>query len=244
MSDNPERPKAAEGTAPAPPPQLVLDLPHRAALGAADFLVGPANRAAVAMIDQWPDWPAQSLLLVGPAGSGKSHLVNVWRERSGGVTVPAHALAEAAVEPLSRERAIAIEDIDRLADNEGSRQAAERVAFHLLNLAREQRTSVLVTSRVAPGDIDSALPDLRSRVRALPFVEVAAPDDALISGLLVKLFDDRQLKIEPAVVTYLVRHMERTMAAAHRIVADLDARALATKRRVTRTLAAEVLGEK
>lgn len=231
---------AHPGGQPAVPPQLVLDLPHHTALGRRDFLIGPPNRAAVDLVDQWPNWPSPAVLLVGPAGSGKSHLVTIWRERTGAVVLPAAALREHLVAPLAAARAIAIEDVDRLGTDAAAAES-ERIVFHLLNLAREQRTTVLVTSRLQAGAFDPMLPDLRSRLRALPFAALDAPDDALLSGLLVKLFNDRQIKVEPAVITYLVRHMERTMAAAHTLVAEIDARALAAKRAVTRALAAEVL---
>lgn len=248
MADDPEPDETAAGPPAGPQParqpvQLVLDLPHRTALGASDFLVGPSNAQAVEAIDRWPDWPTHALLLVGPAGAGKSHLVNVWRERSCGTIARARDLDDAAVAALARERALAIEDIDRCAAAPPGEATVERILFHLLNLTREQATSVLLTSRLPPGEIEARLPDLRSRLRAMPFVTLDPPDDALLSGLLVKLFSDRQLRIEPSVITFLLRHMERTTAMAYRVVSAVDERALATRRRVSRTLVSEVLAD-
>lgn len=224
------------------PPQMVLDLPHEARLGADDFLTGQPNDVAFRLVTAWPDWPGPALLLTGPQGAGKSHLATIWRRQAGADVIAAAALVDTEIDRLASLTALAIEDIDRLGDDPARRASAERAAFHVLNLAREQRLAVLVTSRVPPGEIEAALPDLRSRLRALPFAEVRAPDDQMLAALLVKLFADRQLKVDPSVITYLVRHMERSAAEAHGIVAELDARALATKRPVTRVLAAEVLG--
>lgn len=216
------------------PRQLVLDLGHRTALGAEDFLVGNSNAAAVALIDRWPDWAAPSALVVGPRLSGKTHLAHVWQARSGAGIVTAADLSEADVGRLEATGALVIEDVDR---GIGS----ERAMFHLLNLAREHGWSVLVTSSMAAGDLSIGLPDLRSRLRASVMVEIARPDDGLLGAVLVKHFADRQLLVEPQVIAWLVGNMERTMAAAAGVVADIDRLALARRRKVTRALAAEAL---
>lgn len=216
------------------PEQLTLELPHRAAHGAEDFLVSGCNEAAVLAIDRWPDWPHPAMAVAGPPGSGKSHLVNVWRTRSGALVLPAGDLREDSASRFGTHRAIAIEDIDRgIAD--------EQALFHILNMATEQRLSVLLTSRRAPGELAITLPDLRSRLRAMPVLSIASPDEALLRALLVKLFADRQLVVEPHVVSYLALRIERSTEAAQRTVAEVDRLALASRRRVTRALVAEVL---
>jgi chromosomal replication initiation ATPase DnaA len=219
----------------ASPRQLVLDLAHRSALGAEDFLVSRSNAAAVDLVDRWPAWPHWAALVAGPAGSGKTHLANVWQLRSGAEALPAIGLSEAAVAELSGRSALAVEDLDRGIGE-------ERVLFHLLNLAREHRLSILLTSRLPAGELHVALPDLRSRLRALPLVHIETPDEALLQAVLVKLFADRQLDVEPHVVSFIVRRMERSMAAATHIVAEVDRLALALRRKVTRAIAAAALG--
>jgi chromosomal replication initiation ATPase DnaA len=218
----------------AGPEQLVFNLPFRSATGAEDFLVSRSNEAAVAAIDAWPDWAQRVLAVVGPAGAGKSHLADLWRTRAGAGRLAGSELTEAAVEQAAAAGALAIEDIDRgLSD--------ERVLFHLLNLARETRLFLLLTTRLAPGEIAIGLADLRSRLRALPLVRIEPPDEALLRALLVKLFADRQIAIEPHVVAYLALHMERSAEAARSVVAEVDRLALRAHRRVTRALAAEAL---
>jgi chromosomal replication initiation ATPase DnaA len=186
------------------------------------------------MIDRWPHWPHPASLVAGPLGSGKSHLANVWRLRSGADVISAGALDDAAVAALPDGGALVVEDPDRgIAD--------EKALFHLLNRARESKLAVLITSRVPPGEQEFRVPDLRSRLRALPLVEVQPPDEVLLKAVLVKLFSDRQLNVEPPVIDYLSLRMERSMAAANRIVAAVDGLALAKHRKVTRPLAAEAL---
>jgi chromosomal replication initiation ATPase DnaA len=214
--------------------QLVLDLAHRSALDLEDFLVSGSNAAAVDLIDRWPDWPHWAATVVGPEGSGKTHLAHVWRSRTGAGAVTGSGLTEAAVAELEARGAMVVEDLDRGI-------ASERVLFHMLNVARDRKLSLLLTSRTSSAELAVALPDLASRLKAAPQVHIEAPDEALLKSVLVKLFADRQLVVEPHVVTHIALHMERSMAAANRIVAAADRIALTLQRRVTRAVAAEAL---
>lgn len=221
---------------PPKPEQLVLELPLRQARAAEDFLVSRSNAQAVAIVDAWPQWPGPAVLIVGPEGSGKSHLAHVWQEASQAAIVSAETLGEDAVAALEQAHALVIEDVDRAI-------ASETVAFHLLNLAREKGYAILVTSRRPAGELTIALPDLRSRLRALPVYAIEAPDDGLLKGVLVKLFADRQLAVEPHIINYLALHMSRSMEQAAAVVAAIDRRSLAMQRKVTRAIAAEALAE-
>lgn len=216
------------------PRQLVLDLGHRTALGVEDFLVGQSNAAAVALIDRWPGWPGPVALVVGPGHSGKSHLAHVWQHRTGAAIVPAAGLDEAAIGNLSASGSLIVEDIDK-------GLASEELLFHLCNLAREDGASLLLTSTRPAGDLDIGLPDLRSRLRAAVMVAIEAPDDGLLGAVLVKHFADRQLAVDPQLICWLIGNIERTMAAAAGVVAAIDHLALASRRKVTRTLAAEAI---
>ncbi len=217
--------------------QLPLVLGHRQALGREDFLVADCNAAAVAWIDRWPDWPGGGLAIHGPAGSGKSHLAEVWRARSGAVRITAQALAVA--EPprlLGGARACVIDGL-----HDGAVRLDERRLLHLYNLLREGGGHLLLAATSAPARWPVALPDLKSRLGALPAVEIGSPDDTLLAAVLVKLFADRQLSVGTEVVAYLAPRMERSFAAARRIVEALDREALAAQRRVALPLAREVL---
>lgn len=210
---------------------LPLDLPP--ALGRDDFIVGAANRNALALIEAWPDWPSPVVALSGPAGSGKSHLVAIWQGIAGGRAIAASALTEAVVDDLAASGAVAVEDIDR-----GSHDDA--VLFHLLNRARERGASVLLTAR-SPIAGAGELPDLVSRLRAAHPLALAAPDEALLAQVLVKLFADRQLSVGGSLIDYILPRIERSFAAAATLVRKLDRAALATGRPVTRQLAARIL---
>jgi chromosomal replication initiation ATPase DnaA len=218
----------------ATPSQLVLDLAHHPALEAEDFLVSRSNQAAADFVDRWPDWPNASAVVVGPARAGKTHLANVWRLKSGASRRDARGICEADMIRLTG--ALLIEDLHAGIGD-------ERVLFHLINLTREERMSLLITSRVPPAELPVALPDLRSRLRALPLVAIDPPDEALLKAVLVKHFADRQLAVEPHVIGYIALHMEQSMEGAARVVAEIDTAALSARRRVTRPLVQQVLAQ-
>lgn len=218
--------------------QLPLDLGHRPALGREDFLVADCNAAAVAWIDRWPDWPGGGLALHGPAGCGKTHLAEVWRRESGAIRIDAVTLGKA--EPPQLIGAAAACVIDGLYDNPRLRPDENRL-LHLYNLLRERGGHLLLAARAAPARWPVRLPDLRSRLGALPAVEIGPPDDTLLAAVLVKLCADRQLVVGAEVIAYLARRMERSFEAARGLVAALDREALAARRRISLPLAREVL---
>jgi chromosomal replication initiation ATPase DnaA len=217
-----------------PPRQLALALPHQESLTRDDFLEGPANAAGLALIDRWPDWPNRIMLLVGPQGSGKSHLAAIWAELSGARATAAHALTAETVPAQLATGALVVEDL-RPGDFD------ERAMFHLMNLARQDEAFVLMTARIAPSAFEVELRDLRSRLRAVPTVNLLPPDDLLFRGLIVKFCADRQMTVDEQVVSYLTTRIERSYDAARQAVALLDTEALRLGRPVTRALAAELL---
>ncbi len=216
------------------PVQLVFDLPVREAFDRDDFFVSPSNEHAVQMIDLWPDWPSKTLFIVGPAGCGKSHLAEVWRSRSGAQIHLAAEITASGLPDLEAGSCHVIEDIDR-------GQLDETALFHLLNLGKEYDLDLMITAKSLPGTWDIKLPDLRSRLRSIPYVSIEPPDDLLLRATLVKLFSDRQLEISPEIVNYLALHIDRTMSAVREAVEKLDRTALAKKRRITRNLVREIL---
>ncbi len=216
------------------PRQLAFALPHAESFSHDNFLEGPANAAALSLIDSWPEWPNRIMLLVGSEGCGKSHLATIWAEAAGARTISAHALTAVAVPGALATGALVVEDLNPQAFD-------ERALFHLMNLAREDGAFVLITARVPPVGFEIELRDLRSRLRAVPVVTLMPPDDQLFRALIVKFCTDRQMNVDEAVVSFLATRIERSFAAARQAVEHLDAEALRLGRPVTRALAAELL---
>lgn len=215
------------------PRQLVLALDHAVSYARDDYLAGPSNAAALALIERWPDWPNPVMVLAGPEGAGKSHLAAIWAEAAGARVLAANLLNEEALPTALVTGALVLEDLE--ADG-----LDERALFHLLNLAREEGAYVLITARAAPSGFKVAIRDLASRLRALPSVTLAAPDDALLRLVMVKLAADRQIALDLAVVNYVANRIERSFAAARAAVLALDEEAMRRHRPITRALAAEL----
>jgi chromosomal replication initiation ATPase DnaA len=188
------------------------------------------------LIESWPDWPSRAVVLVGPEGSGKSHLAAIWAAEGGARFLAARALATTSLPAALATGALVLEDAAEAAFD-------ERALFHLLNLAREEQAFLLLTARTPPAGWTLAIRDLASRLKALPVVAMSAPDDALLRALLVKLFADRQLNVDESLIGYVATRIERSFAAARAVVARLDQEAMQLKRPLTRVLAAELLRE-
>ncbi len=215
------------------PRQLVLALNHAESFAREDFLLGPSNMTALALIERWPDWPDQIVALIGPEGSGKSHLASIWAEQAGARSLSARALSHLDLPAAFATGALVVEDL-------APGGFDERALFHLINLAREEAAYVLMTGRTAPTNLGVGIRDLASRLRAVPSVALAAPDDTLLRAVMVKLAADRQLTLDEPLTEYLANRIERSFAAARAAVGRLDQEAMRQKRPVTRALASEL----
>ena len=217
--------------------QLAFDLPAPASLRREDFFVSPANALALAVIDGGASgWPLGKMLLLGPAGSGKTHLAHVWARAAGAEILAAAALGQADIDARARGPLV-LEDAQGVAGD----ARAEAALFHLHNRLAERRLPLLITATAPPRDWGLALPDLASRMQGTAVTRLDPPDDALLSAVLVKLFADRQIAVAPALIPWLVARMDRSLAAARDLVAALDAASLARGGPVTRALAQRLL---
>jgi chromosomal replication initiation ATPase DnaA len=218
------------------PRQLALALDHAESFAREDFLPGPSNEAALALIDSWPDWPTRTVALIGPEGSGKTHLATIWAAAAGARVISARSVGEFDIPAMLATGALVIEDAGATTD--------ERALFHLINLAREEAAFLLFTARTAPSLWPISTPDVISRLRAIPAALLQAPDDAMLRGVMVKFAADRQLDLHESVVNYLSTHIERSFAAARAAVIALDKEALRQGRPPSRALAAEMFRDR
>jgi chromosomal replication initiation ATPase DnaA len=209
--------------------QLRLSLGRPAAYARDEFVVGASNADAAAMVDAWPAWPGRALALVGPAGSGKTHLARAWAQRHG-----AAVLDRAAPDlDVAARGPVLVEDVDQGTPDEA--------LFHLINLAARDDGGLLLTARRPPGAWPCALPDLRSRLNALHVAEIDPPDDPVLEGVLRKFFRDRNIRPPEEVYPYLLRRMGRSIPDAQEIVRKLDEAGDGEFRPVTRVLARQIL---
>jgi chromosomal replication initiation ATPase DnaA len=211
-----------------------LDLSLRPALGREDFLVAASNAEAVALIDAWPRWPSYGAIIIGPRGSGKSHLGQVWQHRAGAALISAHSLRIDDLPSAMSKKALLVEDVDHGSLN-------ETALFHVMNAVRDAQGHLLMTSSKPVQVLGVALADLRSRLAALPVAAIRPPDDQLLRGILVKHFADRQIAINEAMVSYLLARMPRSPDMARQLVAAIDQAAMEQGAEVTKAFAGKIL---
>ncbi len=216
--------------------QLVFDLPYVEGLGVEDFHLSLFNQAAFRVVSNWPNWHDPVAIIIGPEGCGKSHLAAIWAQKTNAKILLEHDLNLENIPNINTSTNLLIEDMDRLI-----KPLNENSLFHLLNLVRQSGGHLMVTARIRPDEWGIVTPDLLSRLRLAPMVEIAPPDDALFRVLIAKLLHDRQLLVEPNVIEYLMLRIERSFASARTIVAALDRHSLEKSRSITRAVAAEVL---
>ncbi|MEM7067900.1 MAG: hypothetical protein AAF478_03375 [Pseudomonadota bacterium] len=217
--------------------QLPFDLPVEPSASRDDLIESPANSTAIAMVDAWPNWPGSLAVLAGPVGSGKSHISSIWIEEAGGKSCPLENLPER------------IDELQVCVENGGNLlledaipgKLDETALFHILNFIRQFNQFCLITSRTWPLEWNVQLPDLASRLRAAQVVELHEPDDLLLKQVMVKLFADRQLMVDEKIIDYCALRMERSLETAAKLVAEVDAEAMARKSPISRTIVAQVL---
>jgi chromosomal replication initiation ATPase DnaA len=220
----------------APPRQLTFRWPHSPSFAREDFLSAPSNHDALTAIELWPNWAGRMLMLIGPEGAGKSHLGAIWARAADAITLSGEGLEERSIQACAHAGAVLIDDAD-------CATRAETLFFHLINSALQNDAWLLMTGRTAPDAWGLNTPDLLSRLRLAPVVRLDAPDIELTEAVLFKLFSDRQLQVDPQVISYIALRIERSLGAARALVATLDNEALTQGRRITRTMASNALRE-
>ncbi len=214
--------------------QLVMPFAGVTSYDPADYIRSASNVDAVAVLESWPNWPYSIMLLYGPKGCGKTHLAHCFADRSrAGFIAPERLGSAPADHLLTDNHAWVIDGLEAIRD--------EAALAQLINHARARGDYVLMTASTPASNLSFTLPDLRSRLLALPTTQLGAPDDALLMGLLAKQFSDRQLRVAPEVLALAVQHIERSHAAIEEFVQRMDRISLARGRAITVALVREAL---
>lgn len=223
---------------------LNLDYPRRRAMGRGDFVVSPSNSDAVNFVTAWRQWPARRICLVGPEGSGKTHLAHVWMEEAGAAFTKADALSIGNIPNLTDTQKMVVEDVDRWLlrkQGTGGQNEAELALLHLMNILNEAEGWLMLTGRSAPKYWPAQLPDLASRLSAVTPVLLAMPDDNLLGAVLKKQFSDRHMHIEDRLVSFALLRMERSFPGIKRLVAAVERMTLEQRKPVTLNILREAL---
>jgi len=209
--------------------QLKFRFESRKAVGREDFLVTNSNKYAVDFLDKWPNWDSSSAIIFGPRGCGKTHIANVWSLRSKAKFLGVKEILEKPIEKIfDNYRSFVLEDFSALKS-----PVQEEKILHFYNLLNEKKFFLLITLRSSLRNLSITLPDLRSRLNSIPSFEINEPDDDLLGAVLIKLFFDRQLKVDHDVILFLLKRIERSFSSLNKVVKELDNAALDQKRKIT-----------
>jgi len=207
--------------------QMPIPFERRVSYAAEDFIIGEANRHATDVLDRFPNWPEPVMAIYGPTGSGKTHLAHRLAQLHDGTVLASEDLGKTDAAGLAAKAKLLV--VDGFGD--------EAALAQLINYCRAEKHALLITSREAPARVKTQLPDLHSRLSAMVALEMSAPDEALLVALLTKHFADRQIRVAPDVIHYIVSRMERSYEAAMHAATWLDAKAMEAGRAITLPLA-------
>ncbi|MFT3726465.1 MAG: hypothetical protein QM759_01370 [Terricaulis sp.] len=198
------------------------------------LVVTEANRDAARLVTDWRAWPGGALALVGPAGSGKTHLALAWVVEVGARQVsPAATPDDAAAIFRDAGGKLFIDDADAGAD--------EAMLWRLLDLAKAEGGAVLLAASRAPSMWPASIPDLRSRLASLAVARLQEPDEALMEVVLRRICREQFIHLSDDAARYLARRLPRTFAAARQIAAELDANLVKGAKSVSRPVAQKAL---
>jgi chromosomal replication initiation ATPase DnaA len=202
------------------------------------FFVTDSNRQAWSWLNEWTSWPAHGLILTGAAQSGKTHLAKAWQSHTDAQFINTEALASNLDELCKHKKFFVLEDVDTLVP-----QLDQSLLFHFFNSSREHNAYVLLTARTNPKDWPLSLADLQSRLLSLPLVTLYEPDDDLLRAMMLKLFGDRQMDIDPKVINYLLPRVERSYAAVSDLVKAVEKESVQHNQRITIPFLKDILEE-
>lgn len=179
------------------------------------LVVAEANQNAARLLTDWRAWPGGALALAGPPGSGKTHIALAWALEAGARQVSARAAPDDAA-AIFREAGgrVLVDDAD------GERD--EGMYWRLLDLARTQSGAVLLVGVTPPAEWPTELPDLRSRLAALPVARLQEPDEALMDVVLRRICREQFIQLGDDAARYVVERLPRTFAAARLWASALD----------------------
>lgn len=194
--------------------QIPLDLTPAPDFSFDSYIEAPSNQGALNVVRAWPAWPAPAILLLGPEGVGKTHLGEAWLTASHGVFL------------------------------DDAHTRTEEELFGFINRAlRSEIPGLLLASRVPPSDWGVSLPDLQSRLSAMPKIELFEPDDESLRPITRALFQQRGREVTTDVVDYLLKYSDRSVPALRAIIREIDEAASSEKVDVTKVFAGKVLRE-
>jgi len=213
--------------------QLILDFPATKNYLKEDFYVSPSNNEAFKTIESWPKWLKRAVNIYGPSGSGKSHLVSIFANKTISLTIKYSELSETIFERFKSKEVLIIEDFVN--------RDKDELLYSLYDNVEKFNKYLLFTSKNPINSMKFLLPDLQSRISSCNIVEIKLPDDNLIEAILSKNLSDRQITVDKKYMKYTIKRIDRSYENLSKFIYILDKFTLKSGKSITFQVIKEVL---
>jgi chromosomal replication initiation ATPase DnaA len=207
------------------PKQYTLPLIQQPDFTSYSYFVSESNQGAYQLVELWPNWSFKCYVICGPKGYGKTHLGHILKDLTDGIFIKAEDITTEILETIRPSQCYIVDDVQLIKQS--------RLLFHFYNLTVEKGCAVVYLSDVPPSQRDMGLPDLNSRLRSLPVIELPQPDDNLCRAIIKKVFLDLQVSVADEVVEYMLAHMSRSLKDIHCLIQCLNQKSMELKRNIT-----------
>ena len=194
--------------------QLLLKFPSRKAYSKEDFYVSSSNNEAFKLIESWPKWIKKAVNIFGPAGSGKTHLTSILKNKTSLITIESDKLDDEIFFKFKLKEVLIIENLNE--------NISENILFSLYNVSLQDNKYLLITSQKPINKLNFKLPDLRSRLNSTTIIGIDLPSDELISVILSKNFSDRQIEVEKKHIDYIIKRIDRSYEKISQFISTID----------------------
>ena len=187
-----------------------------------DFIVGESNLEAVKWVENFSKSKVNGLVIIGPSASGKSHLISTLKNEY--KILEAKEINEEKLNILELKDLI-IENIEKIENH--------YFFLHVINIVKEKKFKVLLTSRLPIKDLNIKLEDLKSRLLAYSHSKILLPTDDVLRGIIIKISKDKGLLLSDAIINYILIHVERSYSTINKFINELDQLSLIKKKKIT-----------
>ncbi len=216
--------------------QLVFKFPFKTRYFEQDFFVSSNNFSAYKLIESWPNWPGKWVNIIGPTGSGKTHLSKILEKKIKRLKV----IDETNV----NEKIISeLRNFDCLIIDNFKNKIEDKLLYSILNQSKQLENFIVINSKLQLNKFEIKLKDLKSRFNSFIFIGIDLPTDDLLQVIISKSFSDKQINLNPKVSEYIVKNVDRSYEKMFKFLSDLDEFSLSSGKSININLIKKVLNQ-
>ena len=200
-----------------------------------DFYVSESNKHILDLFNKWPKWEKNFLNIFGEKFSGKTHLINIFLKRYGGLKIEASKLDNNILDQIKIHQNIILENLCLDID--------ENLLYSLINMVDQDNKYLIITSNTSIVEINFNLLDLNSRTKNFLLFSLKDPDDELVFALILKNLSDRQISVDEKLINYIIKRIDRSYRKIYDFIYKIDEISLKKKKSVDFKIIREVLGD-